>query len=274
MAIESSDWASMVKSLLYTSKAVNAVIIQYVSLYPLLDTICSGLANPGPIIQNGSYNLAAHKYQQRKRIKKDFELSRRILETREGHQAYKFVKVYSLLGGLERHLIYHPNPEGPLGISLKWVNKPAFQNMTGRLYQEVCQGRIQWHFKVLEGDINPWILSTFGDDVRHAVHRVFPNRFFDKVARFIREYPHKDYTTYGSYICKILEMIKALDSDATHEMIQAIGIAMGVRFARFLHQPYNLAEVEIASKVMRHPIHMTVTECSNMVHSRLRECIQ
>jgi len=225
----------------------------------------------GPIMLDGVYNEKAHHYSEERRVERDLTISSIVEEL--GDETCNFVRVEKQLGGTKTVLIYHPNPDGKIGDGLEWVSYPSISKGNGgRFYKQVSNGKIEWHYYTLRGDILTFMTNSFMDSMMDNQYSADLKAFAKKAAKFIMDYPHEDNGSYGCYILMFLNLIKVADSKLSNAELQRIGIAISLEMKRVLDfNDKNLADRQVYMKVRDTSVRPTIQQCSKNVHYKISQ---
>jgi hypothetical protein len=224
----------------------------------------------GAIFVNGEYQPKAHFACEKRRFENDTKIPQMVDEY--GQEVCDFVEVTSAKAGTVTILTYHPNPKAELTPELSWTDKPAlYVKNAGRFYKEASNGRIVWHYKVLQGSIFELIERDFSEDFMAGNYKNNEReKFCKKVARFIQDYPHECARKYGVYLKNFKDMISAMDSSMDDISLESLMISICKCMTRVLdYNDRTLPEKEIYLKVIDASSMFTVQQCSKNVHYRL-----
>jgi len=227
----------------------------------------------GPIMLNGVYNPVAHHYNEERRVGRDLNIPKIVEEL--GQETCNFIIVERLVG--EKYsFTYHPNPDGVLGENLEWIScKAISKGNAGRFYNQVANGRIEWHYMILRGDILRLITNTFGVDIVNNLHVNDLKLFSKNVAKFIMDYPHEENGTYGCYILMFLNIIRLTDERISPTTLRKVAVAIAVCLKNVLdYNDKDLPEMEIYRKVRDISVKPTIQKCSKNVEYKISKIDQ
>jgi hypothetical protein len=226
--------------------------------------------NPfGPIWVDGNYNPKAHHYHVEKQFERDLNIQKIVDEL--GEEVCNFVEIETKLGGTQLHMTFHPNPTAEIDGDLEWITLPSqVKGNAGRYYREISNKRIFWFYKVLSGDIFSLIQTTFEKDLVEALYTTDLATFSKKVAKFILDYPHKDFTTYGCYLLAFIRMIELAEPEMSHIMLQRIAVAISANLKRVAdYKDQKSSEHDLYIKIRDISTKLTTQNCSKSVHYKI-----
>jgi len=224
----------------------------------------------GPIFVDGKYQAHAHYALEKRRFERDLTIQTMVDEY--GQETCDFVEVSSAKAGTVTVLTYHPNPKAVITPELCWVDKPAlYVRNAGRFYKEASNGKIIWHYKVLQGSIFELIEKHFSEDFMEGNYKNNDReKFCKKVAQFIQDYPHESARKYGVYLKIFKDMIRAMDDNMDDVSMESLMITISKSMTRVLEfNDKQLPEREAYHKLIDTSAMLVVKQCSSNVHYRL-----
>jgi len=223
------------------------------------------------IFKDGVYYEPAHIESERRRVERDLTLPKVVASL--GTSVCNFVEIEERLGKTQLHITYHVSPDIEIPDDLKWESIPArSKGNGGRFYKQIANKRVSWYFKVLVGNIFPYIQSTFQEDIFNNLYVTDITAFAKKVSKFILDHPHKEFGSYSCYYIAFLNMIKYADQKVTNVYLQRIGIAIAgemKRVASFDDKKLPPKQLYFCIREMKTT--PTIQECSSNVHYKISQ---
>jgi hypothetical protein len=218
---------------------------------------------------NGKYCKNAHIALVKEKVEKDMQIPS-IIENL-GKELCNFIEVSHAMGKSQLKLSYHPNPDADIGESLKWVDVEATCGKYGdELYKQVSKKKVTWYMKTLDGNMDEYFGAAFLKDFIDSVYDTKMDEFVKKASKFILYNPHKQITTYGVYLLKFKNYIKATEPDYPASKILnllhniANGLKSVVKYEERTKSPAELYKI-ICSRSTR----MSISSCQYYVYNKL-----